>query len=782
MRAGLVLALLALFTSGLEAQGFGRAVAVAGEDVLVGQPDYNKRPGIVYLYRRNQRGDWVERAQLAAADSALGDGFGTSLAVSGDLLLAGGNGAAYVFQRSGRPARWVQVARLAASNGAAGDGFGAAVALDGERALVAAPARDSARGAVYAFRRAGERWEPVGPLTAADGQAGDRFGAALAMVGQWVVVGAPSREQRTGAVYAFVADGAGWRQEARLTAQGLAENSRFGAALAALGSQVLVSAPAHDGFTGAVFAFDRDSALGSWGERAVLRPFDGTRGAQFGAALAVDGRDVWVGAPGAGGFAGRIYRYVWDAPGGEWGAVAKLAAAGFSRGDGFAGAVGVEGGIAVAGARGDDYGAGTAVVFERTAAGVWTEHGTLASELVALSPIVGSEVECRDGKAAGLFDCREMNMESFLPVQGIGGRRGVEVNDLWGWTDPGTGREYALVGRSDGTSFIDVTDPLRPVYLGDLPMTDSANGSSWRDIKVYRDHAFIVSDGAGPHGMQVFDLTQLRQVRHPPVTFQETAHYYGIKSAHNIVINEATGFAYPVGASGGGQTCGGGLHMVDVRDPRNPTFAGCFQHPATGRAGTGYTHDAQCVTYQGPDEEHRGREVCFGANETALSIADVTDKAHPKALASASYPNVAYTHQGWLTGDQRYFYMDDELDELAESVTGTRTLIWDVADLDDPVLAAEYVSENRATDHNLYVRDDLMYQSNYVSGLRLFDITDRAHPVPVGYFDTVPWGEDRPGFDGSWSNYPFFKSGVVVVTSGREGVFVLRKRPGNLVP
>jgi choice-of-anchor B domain-containing protein len=776
--------LLALVASigTLQAQGFGRVVAVAGEDVLVGQPDYNKRPGIVYLYRRDPGGNWVERAQITATDSALGDGFGTSLAVSGDLLLAGGNGAAYVFQRSGRPARWVQVARLAASDGAAGDDFGAAVALDGERALVAAPARDSARGAVYAFRRGGERWEPAGTLTAADGQAGDRFGAALAVVGHWVVVGAPSRERRTGAAYVFAADDAGARPQVRLPARGLAENSRFGSSVAALGSQVLVSAPTHDGFAGAVFAFEWDSASGSWGERMVLRPFDGTRGTQFGAALAVDGGDVWVGAPGAGGFAGRIYRYAWDDRGGEWATVAKLAGAEIRRGDGFASAVGVGAGIAIAGARGDDYGAGTAVVFERSAAGVWAERAMVASELVTLPAMVGREVECRDGKAADLFDCRDMNVQSFLPVQGIGGGRGVEVNDLWGWTDSTTGREYALVGRSDGTSFVDVTDPVRPVYLGDLPMTDSANGSSWRDIKVYQDHAFIVSDGAGPHGMQVFDLTQLRHVRAPPVTFRETAHYYGIKSAHNIVINEATGFAYPVGASGGGETCGGGLHMVDVRDPRNPTFAGCFQHPATGRAGTGYTHDAQCVTYQGPDEEHRGREVCFGANETALSIADVTDKAHPKALASASYPNVAYTHQGWLTDDQRYFYMDDELDELAGSVTGTRTLIWDVADLDDPVLAAEYVSENRATDHNLYVRDDLMYQSNYVSGLRVFDITDRAHPVPVGYFDTVPWGEDRPGFDGSWSNYPFFKSGVVVVTSGREGVFVLRKRPQNLVP
>jgi choice-of-anchor B domain-containing protein len=503
---------------------------------------------------------------------------------------------------------------------------------------------------------------------------------------------------------------------------------------------------------------------------------------QFGAAIAVDGPNVWVGAPGAGGYAGRAYQYGWDATAGEWTTVRKVAGAGVRRGDGFAGSVAAAGGIAVGGALWDDYGAGTAVVFERSAAGSWTDRGTLASELVTLAPIAGREVDCREGKAAELFGCRDMSIQSFLPVQAIGGRRGVEVNDLWGWTDPRTGREYALVGRSDGTSFIDVTDALRPVYLGDLPMTDSANGSVWRDIKVYQNHAFIVSDGAGPHGMQVFDLTQLRNVRGAPVTFRETAHYYRINSAHNIVINEATGFAYPVGASGGGETCGGGLHMVDIRDPRNPTFAGCFAHSATGRAGTGYTHDAQCVTYTGPDTEHRGREICLGSNETALSIADVTDKANPKALASASYPNVAYSHQGWLTEDQRYFYMDDEGDEISGTVPGTRTLIWDVADLDDPVLAGEFVSDNRASDHNLYIRDNLMYQSNYVSGLRVLDITDRARPVPVGHFDTVPWGEDAPGFDGSWSNYPYFKSGIVVVTSGREGVFVLKRKPQTLTP
>jgi choice-of-anchor B domain-containing protein len=222
--------------------------------------------------------------------------------------------------------------------------------------------------------------------------------------------------------------------------------------------------------------------------------------------------------------------------------------------------------------------------------------------------------------------------------------------------------------------------------------------------------------------------------------------------------------------------------MIDIRDPKHPTFAGCYADPTTGTAGTGYTHDAQCVTYRGPDARYAGHELCFNASETAVGIADVTDKAHPKPISVASYPNVGYTHQGWLSEDHQYFFVDDELDELAGSVPRTRTLVWDVTDLEDPVLYTEYLGTTSASDHNLYVRGRYMYQSNYVSGLRVIDVADPKNPVEVGFFDTVPYGENVPGFAGSWSNYPFFKSGTIIVTSMREGLFVLRHRQMQLVP
>jgi choice-of-anchor B domain-containing protein len=387
-------------------------------------------------------------------------------------------------------------------------------------------------------------------------------------------------------------------------------------------------------------------------------------------------------------------------------------------------------------------------------------------------PRVGSEVACSGG-IAGPFPCSNVKLMSYVPVSGLGGGTGVELNDLWGWVDPQTNREYAIVMRNDGTAFVDVTDPLNPAYLGFLPIPAGANPNTWHDVKVYANHAFIVADGAGPHGIQVFDLTTLRGVTIPR-TFSVVTRYTNVASAHNIFINEATGFAYSVGGSSGGTTCGGGLHMVNIQNPGNPTFAGCFSDPLTGRSGTGYTHDVQCVIYAGPDAAYTGKEICFGSNETAISISDVTTKAAPVAISRAAYPAVAYTHQGWLTPDQKYFLVNDELDELQSSVVGTRTLVWDVTDLDDPVLVNQYLGPTNATDHNHYIRGNRMYMSNYQFGLRVVDVTNPLAPSQLGFFDTAPNLGNTPGFGGSWSNYPFFPSGNIVMTSRNEGFYVLR--------
>jgi len=766
--------------------GFGGALAVGDDVVFVSETQNTVTAGSVYVYQRDQAtGDWTEQARLSASDATdWDDRFGRALTTDGQTLIVGATknggtkGATYIFEKDDA-GMWTETARLTASDAADDYHFGRVLAISGDIALITSLGHSESAGAVYVFQRdpATGVWSEHSILTASDAQSDDYFGMTLALEGHTALIAAPPQNEGTGVVYIFAYDPASdtWSETGKLEVEGLEEGHQFGASLGLREGVALVGAPRFDENLGAVFVFERDEDSGQWTQQAKLAPFDGQHD-RMGSSIAFDGEYAWIGAPRAAGFQGAVYLYRRDAATGAWVDAKKVTGQELQRGDFFAGALALRGQLAVVGVLRADFGAGTAIVFEQEAGSeMWMEKNTVFNEGGGIASIVGGKVICTDGEA-DRFGCSQVDLLSFLSVRDLGGGRGVRTNDLWGWTDPETGKEYALVGRIDAAAFVDISDPYNPVYLGELPRTEGSPGSVWRDIKVYKDHAFIVSDGAGQHGMQVFDLTQLRDVENPPVIFEETAHYDGIASAHNLVINEETGFAFSVGSGSGGETCGGGLHMIDIREPTQPIFAGCFADTETGRQSTGYSHDAQCVTYNGPDVEHQGKEICFGANETALSIADVTDKTNPVALANASYPNVGYSHQGWLSEDHRYFYMNDELDEVRGLVDGTRTLVWDVMDLDDPQMVKEHFSENKASDHNLYIRGNLMYQSNYKSGLRILDISDAVNPVEVGFFDTVPYGEDVPSMGGSWSNYPFFGSGVIVVTSGSEGMFILKKK------
>jgi choice-of-anchor B domain-containing protein len=364
-----------------------------------------------------------------------------------------------------------------------------------------------------------------------------------------------------------------------------------------------------------------------------------------------------------------------------------------------------------------------------------------------------------DGRFAGAYPCRDVDLLSLLPHSEIGGGSG---NDIWGWTDPETGHEYALVGRSTGTAFVNISNPSQPIYVGNLPAHTAP--SAWRSIKVFANHAFIVSE-AIDHGMQVFDLTQLRGVTAPPVTFSETAHYAGFGSTHTLALNTRTGFAFAAGT----RTCEGGLHVVDVRQPTSPRAAGCFSFD-------GYTHETQCVIYEGPDTLYRDHEICLNSNEDTLTIVDTTDKREQIQLSRTGYGGSAYTHQGWLTEDHRFFLVNDEGDEQAFRHR-TRTWIWDVSDLDAPTLMTYYEGPTSSIDHNLYVRGNLVYESNYRSGLRVLDATDIALGTlrEVGFFDIYP-ADDNPSFNGAWTSYPFFASGSVIINGIEQGLFVVRPR------
>ncbi|HIM02245.1 MAG TPA: choice-of-anchor B family protein, partial [Myxococcales bacterium] len=413
----------------------------------------------------------------------------------------------------------------------------------------------------------------------------------------------------------------------------------------------------------------------------------------------------------------------------------------------------------------DDMESGTAAWVASHGVGTaeWTLSTANPHKLTEEIPPRAAKAAVCAGGAADIYGCDNVDLHAYLPMASIGGGAG---SDGWGWTDPLTGAEYIIMGRSTGTSFIDISSPATPVYLGNLP-TQTVN-SDWRDVKVYGNYAFIVSEATG-HGMQVFDLTQLRSVPVVPATFTATAHYSAFSNAHNLWINESSGFAYAVGTS----VCSGGLHMIDISNPLVPTTAGCF-------SADGYTHDVECVNYAGPSLAFSGKELCFASNEDTLTVVDVSNKAAPVQVSRSTYAGSGYTHQGVLTPDHRYFLVDDELDEQNFG-HNTKTYVWDMLDPANPVLVGSHLSALPAIDHNQYIVGDLVYQANYQAGLRILKIEDLAAAdlCEVGYFDVFP-SSDGPQFNGAWNVFPFFASGAVAINA-IEGLAVVQPQLTGVV-
>ncbi len=380
-----------------------------------------------------------------------------------------------------------------------------------------------------------------------------------------------------------------------------------------------------------------------------------------------------------------------------------------------------------------------------------------------ITHLVVAQTPCVNG-FAGEYPCKNYDLMSHVPVATLANTNGTpEGSDIWGWTDPLTGKEYAIAAMTNSTAFIDITDPINPKFLGRL--NSSAGNNYWRDVKIYKNYAFIVADNVGNHGMQVFDLTKLRTANSSTLHAVDKL-YSDVTSCHNIFINEDTNIAYLVDC----KNVGRGVHFVDISDPVNPVNLGNYNNE-------GVTHDAQAVIYKGPDSRYLNKEIFIGSNENKVVILDVTNKNDVKKISSIDYTQLGYTHQGWFTEDQRYFILGDETDEQNFGMK-TRTLVFDFSDLQLPKLSSTYFGPTNAIDHNGYVKGNEFFMANYRAGLRVLDISNIASPTnsmtEIGFFDTHP-ANNGTGFNGAWSVYPYFASGNIIVNDIERGLFVLRK-------
>ncbi|MGH8250934.1 MAG: choice-of-anchor B family protein [Steroidobacteraceae bacterium] len=401
----------------------------------------------------------------------------------------------------------------------------------------------------------------------------------------------------------------------------------------------------------------------------------------------------------------------------------------------------------------------------------------------ALQATAIAAADCLQG-FAGQFPCHNVDFQAQISLNQFA-TQPVSAANVWGFVDQNDGREYAVVGLSDGTAIVEVTNPSNPRQVTTIP----GNSSPWREVKIYQEFheptnrfrafAFITTE-APNGGLQVIDLSGLPASASVATTLldtgsQHTAYVSNIDYATNMALPGAEAFLYLAGSNVGN----GAWRVYSLADPSEPQLI--RQAPA----GTQYVHDATSllITDQRTTQcalGHNPCEVYVDFNENTVDLWDVTDKAAPVQLSSTGYSEASYTHSGWPTADQRHIFVHDETEEITRGQF-TQIYTMNVDDLRNPFIVGSYQGPDTTTDHNGYTRGDLLYVSHYRRGLVVFDASDPEELRELGSFDTfLEPAANSAGTDGAWGVYPFFPSGTVVVSDISNGLFVLRDNAATL--
>ncbi len=301
-------------------------------------------------------------------------------------------------------------------------------------------------------------------------------------------------------------------------------------------------------------------------------------------------------------------------------------------------------------------------------------------------------------------------------------------NEIWGMVV--NGREYGVIGSTEGTHIFDVTDPVNATQVAYVP--GNYDRAIHRDYHDYNGYLYMVSD-EGPATLQIADLSYLPD----SVSLVYDSNEFFSRS-HNIFIDSTSGYLY----SNYGQ-------VLTLEDPANPEFAsvpGVHGHDLFALRDTLYVN-----------QEFDG-----------LYIYDHTDPENPQLLGSLTqYPDKGYNHSGWLTDDGNIYAFSDE-------TYGTDIKICDVSDPSDIQVISRVNSGGATTamPHNVLIRGNFMYVAYYHDGLYVYDISDPYAPTVAGYYDTHP-ASPAPNYNGAWGVYPFLPSGNVLVSDTRNGFFVL---------
>ena len=324
-------------------------------------------------------------------------------------------------------------------------------------------------------------------------------------------------------------------------------------------------------------------------------------------------------------------------------------------------------------------------------------------------------------------------------------------NEVWGVAV--NGREFAVVGTTFGTHFVDVTDPNNPTEVVRIKGKDDGEALIHRDFHDYNGYLYAVAD-EGFSSLQIMDITTLPD----SVTVVYDSDDL-LTQAHNIFIDTATARLYSFASFSTNLPMANGVMIFDISTPDDPKYLGSYNQFAG--LSPSHVHDGYV----------RNNIAFLNCEREGLAIVDYTDPANPKTigdLPSNAYQQSGYNHSGWANDDGSYYYMMDE-------TWGTDIKAVDLSDPEDLQVSTYFDAGNSAPSsipHNALVACNYLYTSYYYDGLQVYDISDPKNPERVLFYDTSKLPDER-GYAGAWGVYPHLPSGNILITDMQEGLIVL---------
>ena len=357
---------------------FSTSVAISGNYAIVGAPgndDDGDRSGSAYIFALDG-GIWAEQAKLIAKDGEGGDFFGRSVSIDGDWAIVSSHhddvwsGSAYIYQRDGN--LWKEQGKINARDGEANDSFGFSVDISGDTAIAGMPQdndKGEDSGSVYVYVRVKDKWVEQQKFTPRDVDAGDIFGSAVSIDGDYAIIGSlwdDDKGNRSGSAYIYKRIRTVWTQEAKLVASDGARNAEFGFSVHISGKYAIVGAYAHNSGTGAAYVFARNGE--KWTEEAKLTASDGQAKDDFGISVSINGTTGNVAAlvgsyrhDGKGNNSGAVYSFL--RKGGAWIERAKVTASDVEAGERFGVSVSLGVNHAITGSSLKNGGTGAAYIY-----------------------------------------------------------------------------------------------------------------------------------------------------------------------------------------------------------------------------------------------------------------------------------------------------------------------------------------------------------------------------------------------------------------------------------